>query len=57
MRIEDIRRRLRAHGAKPCHEACLLRAWAQVQSLDNRHRRAEDYLPLAVRALLPALTA
>ena len=57
MRIEEIRERLRAQGAKPCHEDCLLRAWSRVQPLDNRHRRAEDYLPLRVREGLPALTA
>jgi 23S rRNA (adenine2503-C2)-methyltransferase len=35
----------------------VLRAWAQVRSLDTRHRRAEDFLPLDVRNALPALTA
>jgi 23S rRNA (adenine2503-C2)-methyltransferase len=56
MRIEHIRRRLRAHGAKPCHEERVLRAWTQVRSLDGAGRgRAEDFLPLAVRTDLPAL--
>ena len=55
MRIEQLRQRLRALGAKPGHEHRVLRAWAQAISLDNRHSRAEDFLPL--RAALPALTA
>ncbi len=33
----------------------MLRAWVQVRSLDNRHRRAEDFLPLAMRNALPDL--
>ncbi len=57
MRIEDIRQRLRALGARPCHEARVLRAWAQAASLDTRRRPAQDFLPLAVRDDLPALTA
>ncbi|HYN78276.1 MAG TPA: RNA methyltransferase [Lamprocystis sp. (in: g-proteobacteria)] len=57
MNIDDIRRRLRTQGAKTCHEDCLLRAWVRVQPLDNRHRHAEDYLPLGVREALPALNA
>jgi len=55
--IQQIRQQLRDLGAKPCHEERVLRAWTQVRSLDNRHRRAEDFLPLAVRNALPALTA
>lgn len=57
MRIEHLRQRLRQLGAKPCHEQRVLRAWTQVRSLDTRHRRAEDFLPLAVRNALPALTS
>ncbi|HEX8978237.1 MAG TPA: RNA methyltransferase [Parasulfuritortus sp.] len=57
MRIEHIRQRLRAHGAKPGHELRVLRAWAQRIPLDKRHSRAEDFLPLAVRDDLPALSA
>ncbi len=56
MRIEDIRQRLRAHGAKICHEQRLLRAWTQRLSLDDGPRRAEDFLPLRLRSALPALT-
>ncbi|MDY0012319.1 MAG: RNA methyltransferase [Rhodocyclaceae bacterium] len=56
MRIEHIRQHLQSLGAKPCHEQRVLRAWAQVASLDNRHSKMEDFLPLAVREALPELT-
>ncbi len=56
MRIEDIRQRLRAHGAKICHEERLLRAWTQRLSLEDGPRRSADFLPLKVRSVLPALT-
>jgi 23S rRNA (adenine2503-C2)-methyltransferase len=57
MRIESIRQRLRAIGAKPCHEGRVLRAWAQARPLDNRHSRIENFLPLEVRDALPGLMA
>jgi 23S rRNA (adenine2503-C2)-methyltransferase len=57
MHIEEIRLRLQALGALPCHEQRVLRAWAQNVSLDNRRSRVENFLPLAVRAALPALFA
>ena len=57
MQIEQLRQRLRSLGAKPCHEQRVLRAWTQVRSLDTRHRRAEDFLPLALRDALPGLMA
>lgn len=56
MRIEHIRQRLRALGAKPCHEERVLRAWSQVRSLDKRHQKAEDFLPLAVRQAMPEIS-
>ena len=57
MRIETLRQRLRDLGAKPCHERRLLRAWSLARALDDGTRRqpAGDFLPLAVRAALPAL--
>ncbi len=55
MRIEDIRQRLRAAGAKPPHEQRVLRLWAQAQAQDSGRRRPEDFLPLGVREVLPAL--
>jgi 23S rRNA (adenine2503-C2)-methyltransferase len=57
MRIEQIRQRLREHGARPCHEGRVLRAWAQVRPLDKRRQKAEDFLPLTLRQALPALEA
>jgi 23S rRNA (adenine2503-C2)-methyltransferase len=57
MRIEHLRQRLSALGAKPCHEERLLRAWAQQIPLGTRRLRPEDFLPLALREALPALTA
>ena len=55
MRIEHIRQRLRALGAKPAHEQRLLRLWAQALPQGSGRRRPEDFLPRAVRAALPAL--
>ena len=57
MRIEDIRQRLQALGAKPGHEHRVLRLWAMALPQNSGRRRLEDFLPLAVRAALPALTA
>ncbi len=57
MRIEDLRQRLRALGAKPGHEQRVLRQWVQAQPQDAGKRRLEDFLPLEVRSALPALEA
>lgn len=59
MRIEHIRQRLRAQGAKTCHEERILRAWAMARPLDHgaRRSRPEDFLPLPIREVLPALAA
>ncbi|MCK9283527.1 MAG: RNA methyltransferase [Rhodocyclaceae bacterium] len=57
MRITDIRQRLSALGAKPCHEDLVLRSWIQVRSLDTRRYRAENFLPPAVFGALSDLTA
>jgi 23S rRNA (adenine2503-C2)-methyltransferase len=57
MRIEHLRERLRALGAKSGHEQRFLRAWVQARSLDTRRGRAEDFLPLALRTALPSLLA
>ncbi|MEW5770217.1 MAG: RNA methyltransferase [Pseudomonadota bacterium] len=56
-RIADLRERLRELGANPRHEYRVLRAWVQRASLDTRHRKAEDFLPKAVREALPGLMA
>jgi 23S rRNA (adenine2503-C2)-methyltransferase len=57
MRIEDLRLRLRALGASPDHEARVLRQWVTAQPQDAGKRRIEDFLPLALRNALPAITA
>jgi 23S rRNA (adenine2503-C2)-methyltransferase len=55
MHISDIRQRLRAKGAKPGHEEAVLRAWTHAQPLASGTRAPEDFLPLALRAALPAI--
>jgi len=59
MRIEQFRQTLREHGAKTCHEERVLRAWLRAQPLDSgtRRQRSADFLPLALRDALPALSA
>ena len=57
MRIEHLRLRLRALGAKPSHERRLLRAWAHALPLDSGRASAKDFLPAPVREALPALHA
>ncbi|MET0382586.1 MAG: RNA methyltransferase [Burkholderiaceae bacterium] len=57
MRIRDLRRRLRALGAAPDHEAHILRRWAHALPQDAGKRRLEDFLPLALRRELPAILA
>jgi 23S rRNA (adenine2503-C2)-methyltransferase len=56
MRILDLRLRLRALGASPEHEARVLRQWVNAQPQDAGKRRLADFMPLAVRDALPALT-
>ncbi|MBI4754016.1 MAG: RNA methyltransferase [Betaproteobacteria bacterium] len=57
MRVEHLRQRLHAHGAKLCHEESVLRAWTQGLPLDSGRRRPEDFLPLQLRTALPAMAA
>jgi 23S rRNA (adenine2503-C2)-methyltransferase len=57
MHIRDIRQRLRAEGAKPCHEEAVLRAWAHALPLERGSRTPEDFLPLQLRNALPAIAA
>ena len=56
MKIHTLRQQFRDLGAKPCHEARLLRAWTQRLPLDGGPRPAEHFLPLAVRNALPSIT-
>jgi 23S rRNA (adenine2503-C2)-methyltransferase len=55
MRIQDLRHRLRAHGAQPVHEERVLRLWAQAKPQDSGKRRLEDFLPRSVSEVLPGL--
>jgi 23S rRNA (adenine2503-C2)-methyltransferase len=57
MRIDHIRQRLRALGAKPIHEQRVLRLWAQALPQDSGKRRPEDFLPQPMREGLDALMA
>ena len=57
MLIADIRERLRAAGALPCHEHRVLRLWSNALPQTGGKRRPEDFFPLAVRGVLPALLA
>jgi len=57
MQIADLRHQLRALGAKPLHEQHILRQWLNAEALDGGKRRPEDFLPLALREALPAITA
>ncbi|MDR2452900.1 MAG: RNA methyltransferase [Candidatus Accumulibacter sp.] len=57
MRITDLRERLRALGAKPCHERRVMRAWLLGGPLDagGRQKQAAAFLPLPLRRALPRL--
>ncbi|MBS4099308.1 MAG: RNA methyltransferase [Sulfuricella sp.] len=57
MRIHHLRQQLRDLGALPAHEARVLRAWVQRLPLGTKRRRAEDFLPLALREAMPDFTA
>jgi 23S rRNA (adenine2503-C2)-methyltransferase len=57
MQLESVRSRLRALGAKPCHERKLLRAWTQWLSLDGSPRNAERFFPKPLLDALPTLAA
>jgi 23S rRNA (adenine2503-C2)-methyltransferase len=56
-RIDHLRQRLRANGAKPCHEERLLRLWTQARPFDAGNCKPEHQPPLAVRNALPAVAA
>lgn len=57
MRIEQIRQRLRALDARPCHEQLLLRAWVLGRPLDGSPRHNLEFFPRPLRCDLPALAA
>jgi 23S rRNA (adenine2503-C2)-methyltransferase len=55
MKIESLRERLRAAGARPCHERHVLRAWTRAQPLDAGPRPAAAFFPTSLRRELPAV--
>ena len=55
MRLSELREQLRSLDAKPLHEERVLRHWLQARPQDSGRRRPEHFLPLALRAALPAL--
>jgi 23S rRNA (adenine2503-C2)-methyltransferase len=57
MNIDQIRQRLRALGAKPCHEERVLRCWAQARPLTCDSLPDAQLPPAAVCAALPGLAA
>jgi 23S rRNA (adenine2503-C2)-methyltransferase len=57
MNIDAIRQRLHALGARPSHEARLVRAWLQGLALDAGPRTESNRLPKALQAALPELEA
>ncbi|OYU00079.1 MAG: rRNA methyltransferase [Burkholderiales bacterium PBB1] len=57
MQIDHLRHRLRAHGAMPCHEHRVLRLWSNALPQGSGKRKPQDFLPLGVRAELPAIEA
>jgi 23S rRNA (adenine2503-C2)-methyltransferase len=57
MRLEDLRLRLRALGAKPEHEQRLLRDWVNALPPDAGKPRLDGWLPKPLREALAALHA
>jgi 23S rRNA (adenine2503-C2)-methyltransferase len=53
-RIDEIRARLRAHGALPLHEHRVLRLWSNALAQSHGKRKPEDFLPQRLREALPA---
>ena len=54
MRLEHLRYRLRALGAKPCHEQLVLRAWTRSLPLESGRHPPGDFFPRQLRDALPA---
>ena len=55
MRIETLRQRLRALGARPIHEERVLRLWSQAKPQDSGRRALENFMPVPLREALPAI--
>ncbi|MCW5626807.1 MAG: RNA methyltransferase, partial [Burkholderiales bacterium] len=57
MRIESVRERLTALGAKPVHSERVLKAWTRALPLDSGRGDPERFLPAPLRAALPGVAA
>jgi 23S rRNA (adenine2503-C2)-methyltransferase len=55
LRLAQIRQRLRAAGARTCHEEAVLRAWTTAQPLASGSRAPEVFHPRSLRDVLPAV--
>ena len=53
--VHDIRERVRALGARPKHEARILRLWAQALPQDSGRRALSSFMPATLRDALPQL--
>jgi 23S rRNA (adenine2503-C2)-methyltransferase len=53
MNIDHIRQRLRSVGAKPAHQALVLRNWTRALPLDLGRSRPEDFFPREMCAPCP----
>ena len=57
MQLDQVRSRVRAMGAKPCHERLVLRAWMHSLPLESGPREADGFLPRRLRIALPGLAS
>ncbi|HEX2825964.1 MAG TPA: RNA methyltransferase [Burkholderiales bacterium] len=57
MRLEDVKQRLRASGARPAHADHVLKMWSRALPQASGKRRLEDFLPQSLRTALPGIEA
>ena len=55
--LAELRGALRAAGARPRHEALMMRAWVRGLPLDALAQSEDSQFPRKLRAALPALSA
>lgn len=55
MQVDELRRRLRALGAQPVHEAQVLRRWAQALPPERARQPLASFLPQPLLQALPGL--
>lgn len=56
-RVGELRTRLAALDAKPCHEERILRGWLQGCGYERKHSPAATFFPQALRDALPGIEA